>query len=263
MGHPFTLLTTFAILFIGDVFTSGSVLVNAKECLDDEALVKVSYVPAPDHKYHDSSLVQDAQIQVRPSTSADDRFVLNITKVENSSIDPFDVEVCVKKENACVQIVVNGPAPANAFRATWDNEEIDLGEELRSRRQFDNGELISYEFTAATEYGEGCRLPCGEDEAQFEFQNRHSKWNSALTPYRVEDRNGNRIIKYDEEGNYRNYYDDKDRGRHYLLTDKKCLPKNECYRFIVGDDFGSMTVQVSSARSIPTQFPSFDTRYFL
>ena len=261
MGHPFTLLTTLAILLIGDVFNSRSVLVNAKECLDDEALVKVSYVPAPDHKYHDSSLVQDAQIQVRPSTSADDRFVLNITKVENSSIDPFDVEVCVKKENACVQIVVNGPAPANAFRATWDNEEIDLGEELRRQRQFDyNGEeeLNSYEFVAATEYGEGCRLPCGEDEAQFEFQSRHSYIPSAqsVTPYRVEDRNGTKIIKYDEGNNYRNNYDF---DTNYLFTDKKCLPKNECYRFIVGDDFGSDTVQVSSARSIPTQFHSFDT----
>lgn len=153
-----------------------------------------------------------------------------------------------QERDACVQIVVNGPAPANAFRATWDNEEIDIGEELRRQRQFDyngDGELISYEFVAATEYGEGCRLPCGEDEAQLEFQSRHSYRHSAesVMSYRVEDRNGTKIIKYDEGNNYRNdYYFDT----NYLFTDKKCLPKNACCRFIVGDNFGSDTVQVSS-----------------
>ena len=226
-------LSTFAIFLVG---MRNGTSVNAIECLDTEALVRVSYVPALDHKHYDSSI--GTSVQIRPSTSADESFSMNFTDVQNVN----DVEVCVTKENACVQIGVAGPAPTSAFTATWDGDEIDLGSELGANFKYDdNKELDYFKAFASTEYGEGCKLPCNEDEAQFEYHYRATDdaFDTHTKQYLVEDGNGKIIIERPM------FFGNP--SKYLLFTEKKCLPKNDCYRFIAGSYFQPL---VSSATSI-------------
>ncbi len=219
------------------LFPSIALLCKAQElCGTYETSLKVFYEVQP-LKERDNDVVE---LQIR-SPPSQDNHLINITE-EYRSDSPFVFETCVYKKIRCLQISVVGPSKL-FYNISWDGQEMEIGPELKNERTYYDSDVQTMYLTAA-EYGDGCGPQCeSKDEAIFEYQyiggtRYRSRLYKSIEPYRVEDQYGDKIIARDV--GYRTHgptltYD-------YLYVERKCLPKNDCYRFIMGDFYTAKSI---------------------
>ncbi len=212
------LLLPIAILFSLYDMTNG--LTSDTQCLDTEDLLEISYkVP---NAYIDAETVTISVTTSIPTQN-------NETTYEYSyhSNDTFSFQSCITKESMCANVKVFGP-PKDSYKIAWNGQVLDkTGPEL----EWDWFGIKNY--LTATEFGDNCVPQCHNDEGLFEIQYRTTNYWSTNEPYLVEDQKGNKIISYEKE---------RLLGK-YLHIERHCLPKNECYKFIMGDGYAMGTAR--------------------
>ncbi len=130
-------------------------------------------------------------------------------------------ETCLPRDTACGHIEVQGP-PQSDYEVMWDGQIFEKGPEVLGSGNSN--------FTAV-EFGDGCVPACEADEGLYEAQYRRLGGFSGkldLEDCRVEDLSGNVITSY---------YDEKLPDTENLWVDRKCLPKNDCYRLIMSNEW--------------------------
>ena len=205
------------VLLIGTILSHLIPSIMA-QCNETEfALLKVSYFTTKDKWYN----LDDMRLSVRPSGNTGNSS-LSETVDYYSVEDLVDFERCVPREGTCLEVTV-AQLPSNSYEISWDGLAIDTGPEFKGE----------YRNFTSTEVGDHCFPVCSEDtEALFEYQYQAS---IGFEDYRVEDKDGNIVLGCDSSTDkcQMDYYNSVDS----LHTNRACLKKNACYRFLIGDNF--------------------------
>lgn len=215
-----------AVMIITTTLSHTILSVNALLQCDTEtdALLKVSY---SNNIEQDDSL-DDAnkkftRLAIRPSGN-----IGNSSFIDNAYYyvpeDFVDYETCIPRAGACLEVTLSN-LPLGRFEISWDGQEPVMISEASSQFMGSSRDVF-----ASTEVGDYCSPVCDETtHALFEYQ----YWSSVgFEDYRVEDMDGNKLLGCDHfEDDCQENTDDS------LHTNRVCLPRNSCYRFIVGDLF--------------------------
>ncbi len=229
-------ISTSAIIFL---FLTIVLFCGAQRCGSYETSLKIQYEvpPLEDQDYH------VVELHVSSPPAQVDSYLIDETE-EYPSNAPFVFEMCIKKKVKCLQITVVGPSKY-FYNISWGGREMDIGPELKDERfYYDSDSHVQTTYLTTAEYGDSCGPQCeNADEAVFEYQyigatKYRSRLYKSIEPYRVEDQYGNEIIARDEK--FRTHgpaftYE-------YLYVERKCLPKNDCYRFIMGDLYTAKSI---------------------
>ncbi len=149
-----------------------------------------------------------------------------------------DFEICVSKETTCGRIEVEF-IRQEEFEITWNGQVLEKSPEVKGRQPLERSVLTAVEF------GNGCVPECAQGEGLYEFhyrrlsyQNGDDSYSLDLEDCRVEDRNGNTIKT--------SYAHRRLPSTENHWIDRKCLPKNDCYRFIMGKYRGEFWTSLRS-----------------
>ncbi len=227
-----TSLLTLLLLHMG-IGERYGLFVNGQCTNSSEALLKVSPILDDDGNFEYYGRPKlNPQIRVNPSVSAVskgfswDRPGKKLAWVGTwTTTNRHSFETCLPRDIACGHIEVEGP-PQSDFEVSWDGQILEKGPEVLGR--------VNHNFTAV-EFGEGCMPQCAADEGLYEAQYRRIggyNYNGRsgrvdLEDCRVEDLSGNIITSYN----------DKLPDSENLWVDRKCLPKNDCYRFLMSNKY--------------------------
>lgn len=217
------------------------------QCLDSEALLKVSY--------DDPSWRGESKVQIMVNESSPKVGSSNIEEMENEypSDAPFSFEVCIPRDDTCGHISVTGP-PKGLLEISWDGELLtETGPELMATEYDDTLSLV-----IATQFGNGCIPECDSDEAVFAYEYRSYRVGERRSPkgYNLEDQDGNKIIAQD--GMSTNGGDYTAAG---LYVERMCLPKNDCYRLFMGHFYAEYGEHVSVSFDGKTLFENRALHY--
>ncbi|KAL9179110.1 hypothetical protein ACHAXT_000152, partial [Thalassiosira profunda] len=188
----------------------------AAQCNDTHAQLKVAITLTEDEFNQNPFAFR--RVVVRPSGNVDATNYTNRADYDYYE-NLADFEACVPKEGACLEVTVSD-LPADSYEISWDGSVVETGRTHKG--EFGSG-------ITSTEIGDYCLPTCDDGEAVFEYQ----YWSSlGFEDYRVEDLEGNELFGCD------NYQDDCQGDTFDTLhTYRECLPREGCYRYLVGDNF--------------------------
>jgi len=184
----------------------------------------------------------DPALHLRPAVMGNVTFS-NYTKFNSGS---FDYEVCLPRAGLCYELRLDDVSRSSRPEISWDGERVETGDIVY--RTF---KTMSF----YTEIGDTCIPECNaETEALVE----HTYWGGWFgeDSFRLEDLNGNEVfgrscLRYEPVSTCYKIL--------RLLNYRTCLPRDTCYRFVIGDSYWYPYHDGSEEHD--GQFPSFSLRY--